>query len=206
MTKRMRSIQLALITVLLCITMIAGGTYALFSDQVKLSNHLSAGNLKVSLYRTNLVTKTLDTTTGYLVDGGDDSTVDFTNSTDNVFGIANGTALVPESSYDATMMIKNEGSVAFAYWIEIVFDDSDDLAFADQITITVTIGGKNLSVALSEGLTIGSESAPIGKVTVNASQSFNVKAVFENLATNNDAKGQEVSFDLIVHAVQATKA
>ena len=205
-TRRLRSLQMALITVLLCATMIAGGTYALFSDQATLKGHLSAGTLDVSLYRTNLVTETVDPNTGFLVTTEYKDDIDFTqNPTKNIFEVGQGVALVPECSYDAEMSIVNNGTVAFNYWIEIVFDDTNDLELADQIEITV-VADTTKSVTLSAGLTIGDANAPIGTIAKGNSQTFHVIAKFVDNAANNDAQGQTVSFDLIVHAVQVTPA
>ena len=68
MNKKMRTLLLACVTILLCVTMIAGGTYALFTDEVRLSNHLIAGDMDITLERIALNGKTLNNTTGFLDD------------------------------------------------------------------------------------------------------------------------------------------
>ena len=55
---------------------------------------------------------------------------------------------------------------------------------------------------LANSLSVGSETSYVGQLAVNTSAEFKVKIVFENLSINNDAQDDEVSFDLIVHAVQ----
>ena len=66
MTKKKRTILLSVMTAVLCLALVAGGTYALFSDQVTLTNHLEAGKLDITLTRTYLKTKSLNSQTGYL--------------------------------------------------------------------------------------------------------------------------------------------
>ena len=73
--------------------------------------------------------------------------------------------------------------------------------------VTVTAAGTPREVFLSAGLTIGSENAPVGTLAKSGSSVFNLKVEFINdNSVNNSAQGQQVDFDLIVHAVQATEA
>jgi len=64
-TTKKRSVLLSVMTLVLCLALVAGGTYALFSDQVTLTNHLEAGTLDITLTRTKLVTKSLDNETSH---------------------------------------------------------------------------------------------------------------------------------------------
>ena len=87
MSRRMRGVLLAAVLLMLCVSLIAGGTYALFTDKVILTNHLQAGNLNITLKRTNLTSKTLNAETGFLVSREYTEDVDFTEKTDkNVKG------------------------------------------------------------------------------------------------------------------------
>ena len=49
MGKSIRAALLSAIIACLCLVLIIGGTYALFSDSVTVNNHLAAGKLKVGL-------------------------------------------------------------------------------------------------------------------------------------------------------------
>lgn len=216
MTTKQRSVLLSVLMLVLCLALVAGGTYALFTDDVTLTNHLQAGKMDITLKRTKLVTYELDTTTGYLTDGGSDEVVDFSGETTrNVFDIENGALIVPKSSYTATMEITNDSTasdVAFAYWLEIKFDNQTSADLADQLTVTVvtddgTQNGKTTEVTLSAGQTfIGSETAPIGTLAKTKSQTFKVSVLFDDLDNNNDVQNKTVHFDLIVHAVQVVSA
>ena len=211
MTKKKRSILMAVLTLVLCLAMLAGGTYALFSDQVTLTNHLQAGTLDITLIRTNLLTRSLNNTTGYLVLTEDPEDVDFSAPTGrNVFDIVDGeTLIVPGCWYNAEMQITNNTDVAFGYWFEIVFDDTVDLTLAEQLKITVSTVDGDVSGKISEtaGL-IGSESDPIGILAKTGSAVFSIKVEFCDLdySVNNNAKEKSFDFDVIVHAVQVTTA
>ncbi|MBO5327416.1 MAG: hypothetical protein J6A84_04785, partial [Clostridia bacterium] len=177
MSKRRRSVLLAVLTLVLCLALAVSGTYALFTDKVTLQNHMQAGELDVKLYRTKLVAKTLDPATGLLTQGTPNTTrVDFSNpdqNTQNVFGLTDSDVIVPECTYTADMLIVNETDVAFGYWVELVFNASGytaqkDLKLAEQLEVSVTIGTQSAGVpkALTDSAAkFGSETAPIGILT-----------------------------------------
>ena len=222
MTKKKRSVLLAVLTLVLCVALVAAGTYALFSDKVTLGNHLQAGTLDITLIRTKLVTESLDPSTGFIVHKENTERIDFSTPWDpehpelkneNVFDMVEGLLIAPGCSYSAEMQIINNSDVAFGYWIQIDFDDEADLALANQLKITIetvdsqkSIDGKILSE--SKGL-IGSEKSPIGVLSKTAEgklQEFTVTVEFADSKANNDAKNAAFDFDLIVHAVQVTTA
>ena len=211
MTTKQKSVLLSVLMLVLCLALVAGGTYALFSDDVTLTNHLEAGTLDITLKRTKLETLSLDNTTGYLVETVNNDVVDFSTPNDrNVFDIEEGVLIVPCSSYTATMEITNDvatSDVAFAYWLEIRFGSESDLELADQLKVVLTTeDGTEYEVVLSDGAMIGSEGSPVGTLPKTASETFEISVEFLDLDNNNDAKSKKVSFDLIVHAVQAIKA
>ena len=211
MTTRKRSLILSVLALMLSLALFATGTYALFTDQVELKNHLQAGTLDITLKRTNLISTVLNNDTGFLVDKEDPVDQDFSNPNGrNVFGISGEELIVPMSSYTAEMEITNNSDVAFGYWLQVVYKGAAGLELADQILVTVkTADGQTKSGVLSKiaGL-IGSEGNPLGVLAKTGSQSFTVSMVFQNLehSVNNGAKNQTLDFDLIVHAVQVTRA
>ena len=211
MTKRKRSVLLAVMTLVLCLAMLAGGTYALFSDQVTLKNHLQAGTLDITLMRTNLKTRSLNNQTGFLVLTEDPEDVNFSEPQDrSVFDIVkNETLVVPGCWYEAEMQITNNTDVAFGYWFEIVFDDTVDLTLAEQLKITVTtVDGETSGMLSKSAGQIGKEDAPVGILAKTGSQLFTIKLEFCDLdhSVNNNAKGASFDFDVVVHAVQITTA
>ena len=215
MTTRKRSLILSVLALALSLALFATGTYALFTDEVKLTNHLQAGTLDLTLTRTSLISKSLDSTTGFLVDKEDPIDKDFSEPTeDSVFGMAKTELIVPHSSYTAEMKISNTKSdVAFGYWLQVVYKDTAELALADQILVTVTTVNGTTEMRLSQILgndagLIGNGENPIGVLAKTGEQYFTVSMTFLNLenSTNNLAKSQSLKFDIIVHAVQVTKA
>ena len=223
MSKKQRSVLLSVMTLVLCLALVAGGSYALFTDEETLENHLVAGTMDVTLVRTDLVTETLDNSTGFLVEksverGDYADNVDYTNGKNretNVFGLADGDLIVPKSKYTATMTISNntpeyKSDVAFAYWIKISIGDEDAAkALASQLRVTVKQGSTYnesllLNAATGDGCYIGGQDSPIGILARNCSQDFTVTVEFVSSDANNSAKSQSLDFDLTVYAVQVT--
>ena len=214
-TNRKRALIVSGSVILLCLTLIVGMTWALFTDTQKVKNHLKAGDLSITLTRTELTKTTLDEK-GFLVtpDQPDTTPKSFTNPTDeNVFDIANGERIVPGSKFVAKMQIDNKSDVAFGYWIEIVCTDKslgEDLA--KQLKITVDTDESHVA----NGLTVGGENAYIEVLEKGAGGTFTVTVEFEDkgytfdpvsgtLISDNDAAELEsVQFDLVVYAVQVT--
>ena len=220
MTKKKRSVLLSVLTLLLCLALVASGTYALFSDQVTLRNHLEAGTMDITLTRTNLKATMLNPASGFIVEMENPKDIDFSNPADpddpnaeniNVFDITKDTLIIPTCKYSAEMQISNNTDVSFGYWLEIVFDDKIDLTLAEQLLITVTTEDENKSISkslsASKGL-IGTESDPIGVLEKTGSALFTITVEFLDLddSINNTAKGKHVDFDLVVHAVQHAPA
>jgi hypothetical protein len=71
--------------------------------------------------------------------------------------------------------------------------------------------GSDASAFVNDGLTVGSSSNYVGELIIGATAEFTVTVEFldsfvaENNIDHNDlAQGENLSFDLVVHAVQAT--
>ncbi len=208
MTTKKRSVLMAVLTLMLCVALVASGSYALFTEEAELTNHLQAGSLDITLTRTRLDRKTIDPETGLFVTPEPNTdTVDFSGPTDrNVFDFLTPPLIVPLCEYTATMQITNDPAkcdVPFGYWIQIIYDGQENLALGDQLQVDVTTEDGTVHTApVNRHLTVGSESDPIGILAVGTSATFSVRVTFLDLENNNDAQGQSLEFDLIVHAVQ----
>ncbi len=219
MAKVWRTVFLSLAMIVLAASAIIAGTYALYTDDVTVKNHLQAGTLEAKLYRTQLSYAKLDGE-GYLQEGEQDESqnpVDFTGeSTQNIFGLEANDVIAPACFYEAEMRLDNVGSVAFGYWLEFKVIEGADTELAKQLILTVTINAQETEIALDTAsgvITVGANNDFLAQVKAGENASFTVKAAFEDLGIpendqtgNNTAKAQTVSFDLIVHAVQATTA
>lgn len=211
-TNRKKALLVSTAIILLCMTIIVGMTWALFTDTKTVSNHLQAGDLSITLKRTELTKTTLNAQGKLVTSAPDTTTKNFSNPTDeNVFGIVEGEKIVPGTKYQASMQIENHSDVAFGYWIEIVCTDKTNGAdLAKQLKVTVNTGA-DASASVNDGLTVGSSSNYVGELIIDATAEFTVTVEFldsfvaENNIDHNDlAQGESLSFDLVVHAVQAT--
>ena len=211
-TNRKRALLVSASVILLCMTIIVGMTWALFTDTQKVNNHLQAGDLSITLKRTELTKTTLNAEGKLVTSAPDTTTKNFSNPTDeNVFGIVEGEKIVPGTKYVAKMQVENHSDVAFGYWIEIVCTDKTNGAdLAKQLKVTVNTGA-DASASVNDGLTVGSSSNYVGELIIGATAEFTVTVEFldsfvaENNIDHNDlAQGENLSFDLVVHAVQAT--
>lgn len=205
MSKRIRAITLCCVTVLCCVALIVGGTYALFSDSVNVTNHLQAGELKVRLYRDKL-SGLLLTNQGLLKAFENSERTEFTKESANILGLTEERAVVPGCEFNAECSLENEGNVAIIYYLEFVFEGTNKLA--EQLQLTLNTGSDTKTVMLSQlgnNYTWGSAASPLGSVLSGSVAQFSVELKFvDNDAVNNDAQGQQVSVDVIVHAVQLT--
>lgn len=207
---KVKTLLIACVTIMLCAAMIIGGTYALWSDNVTVNNHLTAGTLKVKLERVSLTKTYLDSQTGYLTTSEPDTTVvDFSGSTtENVFGLSNYATedvekIVPGAEYEARLKITNNGDVAFTYEIIIVLKTASN-ELAEQLKVYVDGEDKGyLSEFINDGQAVVEQQA---MAKTDLAKEFTVKLAFEDLSANNDAKEQSAEFDLLVKAVQATQA
>ncbi len=214
MKRRRKTLLLSILTLCICTALVVGATFALFTNQIKINNHLQAGNLTVGLYRTAYMENALDSD-GYLKktvvqaqdneliveEGNIKSDIDLTDEeTEWLFSINN---TVPQSYYEADLDVVNEGSVVFDYGMRIVMTSGEETALADQIEITVTYGDEQVKTfTLSEYAT---NDVSLGSLTTGKSGRFTVNATFVDYGNaldnaNNAAQNQTVEFYVQVYA------
>ncbi len=218
MMKRLNTLLCASLISMLGVGLLVGGTYALFTSKATVTNHLKAGNLNISLIRTKY-SKTVLNTDGYLETKEDNNELDFTSaSSKNIFGLEENELIVPTSKFSADLTIKNgkkdssgayiKSSVAFTYSASLVLDESSDTNLANQLQVTVKQGETSTTKRLNEFNDIVLLSGEM-KASDDAT-SFTISLEFLNLdsdgSTNNKAQDKEVSFDLVVEAIQKTTA
>lgn len=208
--RRSRTIMLALAAIVLCVSVIVGGTFALFTDSVTVTNHLQAGTLKITLVRTAHSFDALDED-GYLsTTAVEDEAVDAADI-DNAFGLSAGALIAPQSVLSATFEIQNNDTVAFDYSVKIIvtdgiggeeLDSSAMTALHEQLQVELTdLSGTHYLNESSESLTVNG-GAP---VTVNQKATFTVTVTFiDDTTINNLAQNENVYFDLVVSATQHT--
>lgn len=204
MTKK-RTLLLSALTALLGVSVAVGASYALFTDQVTVNNHLSAGSLDVGLYRVEYKENVL-VADGTMAESTPDTTrVDLTQNADKLFVIDD--LFVPTSWYETTVEVSNSGDVAFDYGVRILWTDDTandkDQIIAEQIQITISVGDTQkkqfyLCDCADYDVVLGS------MLKGDAAEQFTVKAEFVNRDDNNAAMQAEIDFDLQVYATQKT--
>lgn len=211
--KKRSIVTIACLSIVLCVALIAGGTYALFSSKTSVTNHLRSGNLTLKLERVGLTKYAYDEASGEYKENvytNGDAYVDFSQATEkNVFDIARSEVIAPGVWYEATMRIsKDNTNVPFAYKIIVKLnsskgEDGKDNAFASQLRVYVDGAPKGyLSeyVTAEGGNEISVSSGLIG--LTEGSKEFKVKLLFDPTADNNAVMNSTADFDLIVEATQ----
>ena len=201
---KMKILLSASVLGMLGVSLLVGGTYALFSGSANANTHLKAGNLNVSLVRTHY-SKTVLNAKGYLETEEKDEIVDFTNDTDkNIFGLNDEEVIVPTSKFSADLKISNNGSVAFDYTVKLDTDITKSGSnLIKQLEVKVVKGDNTITKKLSEC----TDSTIFNGVMATSDKAceFTVSLEFLNLNNNNSAKEEKASFDLTVEATQKTK-
>lgn len=211
--KKRSIVTIACLSIVLCVALIAGGTYALFSSKTSVTNHLRSGNLTLKLERVGLTKYAYDEASGEYKENvytNGDAYVDFSQATEkNVFDIARSEVIAPGVWYEATMRIsKDNTNVPFAYKIIVKLngskgEDGKDNAFASQLCVYVDGAPKGyLSdyVTAEGGNEVSVSSGTIG--LTEGSKEFKVKLLFDPTADNNAVMNSTADFDLIVEATQ----
>lgn len=221
MFRRKRILLLSSSIILLCACLIAGATFALFTEETTVTTHLKAGELDATLVRKSGYYTVLNegVLTKYKLEG---TNVDFTEpTTDNFFGDMSGKIIVPLSAFEVVYELghKPESNTAYTYDIVIAPRENNSV-LADQLwvemgTAVANADGTYTYTKLSEGW------ANDGSYKLSSANGTYVKpgatsgllytrVTFmddrsdENDFVNNKAQGLELNFDLVVTATQYT--
>jgi len=186
----------ACIAAILCLASLVGGTLALFSANINVSNTvLQAGSLGVKLERISLQSTYLDDV-GVLVEGNtvvDSPAKDFTNSRANVFGLSDSDVIVPGSKYVATMRLTNTGTVAFDFTANLqVKDDDANVKLSEQLI--VKLYNQNGNQLTSGTVYAGTNNTFIFKVVLE----------FRDLTNNNAVMNAGAKVNLSIACTQKT--
>jgi hypothetical protein len=227
--KRNRGIIFAIIFIFVAIGLIAGGSYALFTQNILVNNHLESANLEASLHRTSH-------TSQYYLNGyktGEtvaEENVDFSgNNSSNAFGLPENALIAPTCVQTGIFKISNNGNIAFDYYVEFKLTGESDEALASQLLVSVQEVNENGEPAnnghsneftmdeATNGKYLANDNSKIGTVDAENSGYFKITVTFvddgiseESARTeldemnNNDAQEQNVYFDMIIHCVQNT--
>lgn len=189
------TILAACIAIVLSLSAIVGGTFALFSADVAVTNNvLQAGSLSVKLERISL--QATDLENGVLVPGqdvADSPAKDFSNSQENVFGLDGNDVIVPGSEYIATMRLTNTGTVAFDFTASLqITDDNAEAKLSEQLTLKL--------------VDMNDQELQNGTVYAGNDNTFTFKVVliFNDLSTNNAVMNAGAKVNLLISCTQKT--
>ena len=199
--KKIRRVLLSVVILLMSLMVLVITTYVLFKDDIILVNHISAGDLNVSLIRTDLKGKILGTD-GKLHDFHNPGQIDFSKPTEkNLFDLENDVYIVPGVEFKATLLVVNSGSTNFGYYVNIVIGDDSSIELCEQLYVTISAGDKKVSGTLAD-LYLGGEHDFVSVIESNGSSSFDIEIIFIDNGNSNAAMDKTVYFDVIVNAVQ----
>lgn len=202
MGKKFWIISISMATTMVALVVLVVGSYSLFTGDLKLKNHLEAGELKLELYRTGLTWNEINDE-GFLEEYEDDELINV-KDLENIFdsSTTNSKYFIPGSYYEANMRLVNAGDVAFDYYIEIILKGEVN-KLSEQLEITFIMNDTVITKKLSEGLLLGSSAEPIGQSLTEGILDFKLKIEFINGNNNNEAQSLDADFDFIVYAVQS---
>ena len=220
--KKINALLLSAVTILMSVTLMVVGSFALFTDTVTIQNSLQAGKLEVTLIRASVVTTKLNAS-GVTETATDDVDKDFEElANESVFGFGEEDMLVPGIYSEAAFVIANNSDVAFGYYVKVELDDAENVKLAEQMKVSVvtglTVSGdetnytcatndsvKSFDKMLSEGLTVGAENSFIGTVAVGEKQGFSIRLTFDENATE-EYMNLSTAFKVTIYAIQNTAA
>lgn len=227
MLKRNRILLLSSSVVMLCLCLIVGATYALFTESSTVTNHLQAGNLNATLYRQAYAYTVLEKGVLVTKTGGEGAEKDFTTTSANdvnFFGFDKNQSfkIVPGAYVEAAFDIGNTGTTAYDYTISVKPTEgkTSDAAFLSQLYVTI---GEYSSIAADGTIIKSGDPIAKGNLSANGTISFTkegaerlapgttkklyIRVEFVNGENNNNINklDQEVNayFDVQVYVVQS---
>ena len=204
--KNNRIFLVSCVTILICLVLLLSTLYSMYVGGNNFVNHLSSGDLEVTLIRTELTGKVYGSD-GLMHDYSNTEHVDFSNPTErNLFDLTEETYFVPGMEYKASLAVENNSDVVFGYYVEILVSDDSSEALCQQLEVVISSGDRQVSGKLSD-LLLGSANDYLAIVELGGSSSFTVEISFiDDSSVNNDVMDEKVYFDLVVHANQITSS
>lgn len=193
-----RVLLVSILTIALCISVIAGSTYALFVDDTKVNISVTAGNLDVtaSIENGKLLTHSVGDAAEFSREGsfanGGMAVIDPDNSSNVLIS-----GMTPGDKIRFNVDVENNSDIAIRYrikWASNVSETEVDLA--DALNVTVQVNGEdelNMTDRVSDYYDVSAN----GEITT-----FTVTVEFPDRADNNSFRGAKGSLSFVVEAVQ----
>ena len=197
-----RALLISFVALMLCLAMLTGTTFAWFTDQeTSANNKIVAGDLDVQLLM-------YDETAQDYVDIGEES--------DPIFG-ADGSLIAqnnnlntlwePGKTQVAYLAIKNNGSLALKYKVELEVEEADTKKLYEVMSYAITPGAQNVGVtawdaANAKSIVLGTQ-AVSGEVELEKGIThYFALSVHMDENAGNSYENAKISFDLTVYATQ----
>lgn len=193
-----RVLLVSILTIALCIGVIAGSTYALFVDETKVNITVTAGDLDVtaSIENGKLLTHSVGDTAEFSREGsfanGGMAVIDPDNSSNILIS-----GMTPGDKIRFNVDVENNSDIAIRYrivWKSNVSETEVDLA--DALNVTVQVNGEdelNMTDRASDYYNVSAN----GEITT-----FTVTIEFPDREDNNSFRGAQGSLSFVVEAVQ----
>ena len=193
-----RVLLVSILTIALCISVIAGSTYALFVDDTKVNISVTAGNLDVtaSIENGKLLTHSVGDAVEFSREGsfanGGMAVIDPDNSSNVLIS-----GMTPGDKIRFNVDVENNSDIAIRYrikWASNVSETEVDLA--DALNVTVQVNGEdelNMTDRVSDYYDVSAN----GEITT-----FTVTVEFPDRADNNSFRGAKGSLSFVVETVQ----
>ncbi len=178
-----------------------GVTYALYSKQVKVINHVTIGNLSFDLKRTKLETYAIDSNTGFLAQlPSDENTLDLSKDGSKAFEAENA---APGASYKATFELTNTGGTAFTAKAEIP-STAITLTGVDKENRDSVLSNIEVSFDEGEAKSLLSEDIAydLGSFAIKEKKTFTLQVQFKD-TLGNEAQNAALDFALRLVATEA---
>ena len=188
--KKSRIILSALLTIVLCVCLVSGATYALFTSESKVNIAVTSGKVEVEATIDGLQTTSLgkDTAVNGVFDNG--GTATFTTSKELVLE-----NVTPGDKATFNINIINSSNVAASYRIRMYIEGG----LVDYLTAKATVLGKEETISTIESMT--KWYAFNGKETIVVPMSVELP-----VQTGNEAQGKVAKISFAVEVIQGNAA
>ena len=222
MFRRKRILLLSSSVILLCVCLIVGATFALFTEETTVTTHLKAGELDATLVRRSGYYTALNDGVLYKYELNG-TNVDFTEpTTENFFGDIGNKLIVPLSTFEVVYELGHKANSTTAYTYDVVIAPREgNSVLADQLwvemgTAVANADGTYTYTKLSEGWAndgsykLSSANGTYVKPGTTSGLLYTRVTFMDDRADDNDfvnnrAQGLELNFDLVVTATQYTE-
>ena len=193
MKNKKKVILSSIMSIALCLSLIAGSTFALFTSTTQVNVAVTAGNVNVvaTIDQESLKTYSLEVpqTSGTFANGG---TATFNSSSALVLNL-----VTPGDVAEFMMNVDNQSDVGIKYRVRMYAEGN----LAPALVATATINGRDFSITQDENITLWQYVVPKGEIN-----DIKVSVAFPDADNNNDynsaTEDYSATVTIVIDAVQ----